>query len=79
MPIADGSISSLHAAKIFSKIDLNAGHHKLSLAKESRHLTTFTTPRGLRGHTGLNFEANNAAKQFQQASQQTLYQVSWVS
>ena len=43
MPTADELISSLDGAKIFSKIDLNAGYHQLSLAEESRHLTTFST------------------------------------
>ena len=38
MPTADELISSLHGAKIFSKIDLYAGYHQLSLAEESRHL-----------------------------------------
>ena len=72
MPTADELISSLHGAKIFSKIDLNAGYHQLSLAEESRHLTTFSTHRGLRRYTRLNFGTNSAAEQFQQAIQQTL-------
>ena len=72
MPTADELISSLHGAKIFSEIDLNAGYHQLSLAEESRHLTTFSTHRGLRRYTRLNFGTNSAAEQFQQAVQQTL-------
>ena len=72
MPTADELISSLHGAKIFSKIDLNAGYHQLSLAEESRHLTTFSTHRRLRCYTHLNFGTNSAAEQFQQAIQQTL-------
>ena len=72
MPTADELISSLHRAKIFSKIGLNAGYHQLSLAEESRHLTTFSTHRGLRRYTCLNFGTNSAAEQFQQAIQQTL-------
>ena len=71
-PTADELISSLHGAKIFSKIDLNAGYHQLSSAEESRHLTTFSTHRGLHRYTRLNFGTNSAAEQFQQAIQQTL-------
>ena len=48
MPTADELISSLHGAKNFLKIDLNAGYHQLTLAEQSRHLTTFSTHRGLR-------------------------------
>ena len=66
------ALGSLHGAKIFSKIDLNAGYHQLSLAEQSRHLTTFSTHRGLRRYTRLNFGTNSAAEQFQQAIQQTL-------
>ena len=70
MPTADELISSLHGANIFSKIDLNVGYNQLSLAEESRHLTTFSTHRGLCCYTHLNFGTNSAAEQFQQAIQQ---------
>ena len=72
MPTADGLISSLHGAKIFPKIDLNAGCHQLSLAEGSSHLAAFSAHRGLRRCTRLNFGADSAAEQFQQAIQQML-------
>ena len=75
MPAADELISSLHGAKIFSDIDLNACYHQLSLAEEPRHLTTFPTHRELRRHTRLKFETNSAAEQFQQAIQQTFSRI----
>ena len=68
MPTADELTNSLDGAKFFSKMDLNAGYHQLSLAEESRHLTTFSTHRRLRRYACLNFGTNSPAVHFQQVS-----------
>lgn len=41
-------ILDLNGAKVFSKLDLNAGYHQLELHPESRNITTFSTHVGLR-------------------------------
>ena len=48
MPTTDELISDLNGAYHFSKLDLKQGYHQLTLAEESRHLTPFTTHKGLR-------------------------------
>ena len=36
-------IHSLYGATVFSKLDLRSGYHQLSLAPESKYITTFAT------------------------------------
>ena len=50
-------------AKVFSKLDLRSGYHQLSLAHESRYITTFATHKGLRRYKRLNFGTNSACEQ----------------
>lgn len=42
-PTIDDMILDLNGAKVFSKLDLNAGYHQLELHPESRNITTFST------------------------------------
>ena len=42
-----------------------AGYHQLTLAEESRCITTFTTHKGLRRYARLNFGTNSASETFQ--------------
>ncbi|CAB4015782.1 Hypothetical predicted protein [Paramuricea clavata] len=71
-PTIDDLIHDLNGATVFSKIDLNSGYHQLELAPESRYITTFSTHRGLRRYTRLNFGTSSAAEVFQDAIQQVL-------
>jgi hypothetical protein len=71
-PTIDDLIHDLNVATVFSKIDLNSGYHQLELAPESRYITTFSTHRGLRSYTRLNFGTSSAAEVFQNAIQQVL-------
>lgn len=48
-------ILDLNGAKVFSKLDLNAGYHPLELHLESRNITTFSTHVGLRRYKRLSF------------------------
>jgi hypothetical protein len=46
MPRIDEIIDRLGSGSIFSTIDLASGFHQIPLAKESRPLTSFSTPKG---------------------------------
>ena len=71
-PTVDDLIHDLNGATVFSKIDLNSGYHQLELTPDSRYITTFSTHRGLRRYTRLNFGTSSAVEVFQDAIQQTL-------
>jgi len=47
MPTVDDPIHRLSGATVFSKHDLGAGYHQLTLDKESRYITPFATHKGL--------------------------------
>ena len=66
-PTVDDLIHAMNGAKIFSKLDLRAGYHQLTLAEESRYITTFATHKGLRRYRKLNFGTSSASEIFQQA------------
>ena len=71
-PTVDYIIHSLNGAKKFSKLDLRSGYHQLVLAPESRHITTFTTHKGLKRYKRLNFGTSSAAEIFQHTIQKAL-------
>ncbi|CAB4036465.1 Transposon Tf2-9 poly [Paramuricea clavata] len=64
-PTVDDLIHKLNGATIFTKLDLRSGYHQLSLAEESRHITTFVTHKGLYRYKKLNFGTNSASGIFQ--------------
>ncbi len=64
-PTIDDLIHTLNGATVFSKLDLRTGYHQLTLAPESRYITTFTTHKGLRRYARLNFGTNSASEIFQ--------------
>ena len=61
----DDLTHTLNRAMVFSKLDLRSGYHWLSLAEESRYITTFTMHKGLKRYTRLNFSINSASEIFQ--------------
>ena len=65
MPTVDDLIHKLDGATVFTKLDLRAGYHQLSLAEKSRHITTFATHKGLHRYKKLNFVTNSASEIFQ--------------
>ena len=71
-PTIDDLIHYLNGATVFSKLDLRSGYHQLSLAKESRYITTFATHKGLRRYARLNFGTNSASEIFQHAISEQL-------
>ena len=76
MPTIDDLIHTLNSATVFSKLDLRAGYHQLSLAPESQYITTFTMHKGLWRYTRLNFGTNSASEIFQKTIQDQLRNVS---
>ena len=64
----DVSLANIKGAKIFSKLDANAGYHQIKLDKESQPLTTFLTPFGrymyVRLPFGINCSGNYFSKKF---------------
>lgn len=71
-PTVDDLIHDLNGSCVFSKIDLKSGYHQLELHPESRYITTFSTHKGLRQYTRLNFGTTSAAEIFQATIQQVL-------
>ena len=61
----DDLIHALNGDTVFSKLDRRSGYHQLSLAPESRYITTFATHKGLRRFARLNFRTNSAGELFQ--------------
>ena len=64
-PTVDDLIHTLNESTVFTNLDLRSGYHQLTLAEESRHITTFATHKGLRRYKKLNFGTNSASKIFQ--------------
>ena len=60
---------------MFSKLDLRAGYHQLTLAPESRYIMTFATHKGLRQYTRLNFGTNSASEIFQMVINELIHDI----
>ena len=63
-PTLEDLVHTLNGATLFSKLDLRAGYHQISLAPESQYITTFVTNKGLRRYKRLNFGINVLVKYF---------------
>ena len=63
-PIVDDLVHNLNGATVFTKLDLRRGYHQVPLSPESRCITRFTTHKGLRQYTRLNFGTNSASEMF---------------
>lgn len=72
MPTMDDLTHTLNGATVFSKLDLRKGYHQLTLAPESRYITTFATHKGLWRYNRLNFGTNSASEIFQKEIQSLL-------
>ena len=62
MPTVEEIIHNLNRATVFSKLDLNAGYHKIELHPDSRYITTFSTHTSLKGYKRLNFGISSTAE-----------------
>ena len=65
IPTIDDVVHDLNGCKVFSKIDLNQGYHRIPLHPDSKSLTTFSTHVGLYRYKRLNFGLSCAAEVFQ--------------
>ena len=75
IPALDEMRATLNGATLFSKLDMRQGYMQLELEAESRHLTTFFTPEGLRRSKRLIFGANAAAELFHEEIRRSLADV----
>ena len=71
-PTVEDIFQELNGAVKFSKLDLNHAYHQLELDFGSRHLTTFSTPWGLKRYTRLNFETVIAQEVFREEVKKTI-------
>lgn len=65
-------LQEVNGAVRFSKLDLNHGYHQLELDPEARHLTTLSTPWGLKRYTRLNFGTVVAQEIFHEEIKKTI-------
>ena len=65
LPAVDETLAQLSGARIFTKLDANAGFWQIPLAKESRPLTAFITPFGRYQFNVLPFGITSAPELFQ--------------
>jgi hypothetical protein len=64
-PTLDDMILDLNGSKVFSKMEVRNGYHRLELSEDSRNITIFTTHVGLRRYKRLSFGVSSAAEIFQ--------------
>ncbi|XP_036001498.1 uncharacterized protein K02A2.6-like [Fundulus heteroclitus] len=72
LPSVENTLGQLSGAKVFSKLDANAGFWQIPLSKESSLLTTFITPFGRYCYNRLCFGLSSAPEHFQKRMQQIL-------
>ena len=65
MPAYDEMVHDLNGARVFTKLDLDQGHHQLVLHSDSRHITTLSNDLGLCRYKRPSFVVNVAAETFQ--------------
>ena len=70
-PIIEDFTYRLRRCRVFSKMDLNAGYHQLSIDEETRTLATFSTPWGNYRPKRLIFGAKSSQDLFDRVMFQT--------
>ena len=63
----------MHGSQFFAKIDARSGFFQMSLAEESRYVTTFITPRGCYMFKRLLFGLSDMSESFQKMMEQILF------
>ena len=64
LPMINDLFDQLQGAKVFSKIDLRSGYHRLKIREQDIPKTTFTTRYGLYEYTVMSFGLTNAPAYF---------------
>ncbi|KAI8487249.1 hypothetical protein Bbelb_350470 [Branchiostoma belcheri] len=72
IPTVEDVLHDLNGSTVFSKLDLKWGFHQVPLKKESRHITTFVTHRGLYRYKRLMFGISSAPEKYQQLVKEVL-------
>ena len=72
LPTVEQTLGQIKGAQFFSKLDANSGFWQISLAPESRKLTTFITPLGRFCFNRLPFGISSAPEHFQKRMEQIL-------
>jgi hypothetical protein len=78
IPTLEETVQALNGATVFSKLDLRWGYHQIELHPDSRALTTFSTPQGLKRYKRLIFGLSSASEMYQFVIQQVLQGISGV-
>ena len=65
----------MNGAKIFSKLDLTQGYHRIPLETSSRDITNFVTYDGIYRYCRLNFGISGAPEIYQIIIQQTIQDI----
>ncbi len=66
-PTLDELIVDFNGAKFFSKLDLRDGYHQIEIDEESRYVTVFRTPLGLKQYKSLTQGIKSSQEQFHHA------------
>ena len=72
LPHMEDMLHNLRGSQWFTKSDLKDAYHQLPIHPDSRHLTTFATPEGLKRFTRVPFGLSSAGPCFQQVMESIL-------
>ena len=72
MPTLEDILTQVTGSQVFSVLDLNSAYHQLELDEESRYITVFNTPLGLKQWKRLFFGLKSASDAFCNAVRQGL-------
>lgn len=78
LPKVDDTLHVMHGSTYFEKIDAKSGFFQLTLAEESRYVTTFITPRGCYRFKRTPFGLSDASKAFQKMMEKILFGIEGV-
>ena len=73
LPKIDDTLHTMRGSKFFAKIDAKSGFFQLTLAEESRYVTTFITPRGCYRFKRTPFGLSDASETFQKMMNKILF------
>jgi transposase InsO family protein len=79
LPRIDDTVDALAGAKFMSTFDLASGYYQISMDKESRSMTAFTTHHGLFEYLRMPFGLTNAPATFQRVMDGALAGLKWQS